>query len=394
MFRNKYGLMFFIVYHFVAVVLSIDALESPARVVPFSYDEYFALNTFTPYLLFILGMLCVFGLGYAIAARWRPEKIINSPSVKIALGGSKKVAVGAFFIQNLILLYYAGIIFSFFYFDDTQTSSDGRFLGGKESYLVLLIQASIPLVLWKRPVLRWYSIFMCFSVGFLFSWIDSSRAGVLPLAGVLFASIATRHKILTAIATILAILFYVFSVSARVFQDRVSFDFFASYLSYFDEYFFDIVYGALSYLTSFSIMHFAYVVDSNSGTFGVGDLLYSLTPLPSVFWGVPFETELWRVDQFRPMGAIAEMFRVSWLIVVLFFFSMGFMAKRIDTATMPGVKLITLSIFVLIAITMYQYSLRTVQWYLYLNIALLFFSSSYKTRIKGRTYGRWSNFKR
>lgn len=366
----------FILYTGFSLLLSLLSIYSDDIRVAFDYDIYFADGGYAFYFVIIVGFGFSFALGYKSKKGARPvmeskaEVRIYAPKVK------KEIVISACVAQFLIVSYF---IFKMQYAINNGgylSSDDERILGGKEAYVLLLIQSLIPIIIWRVGYLRIISISACVGVGFVFSWVDSSRAGAISLASVMiFSALSNRRMLLMALVLIQSF-FLLLSIVGRTLSQRVSLEFFNSFFLAAKESWLELTLNTISYITAFSHMHFAYVVETGSGQFNIFDLIYSITPVPSFAWPFTFDTDLWRVDQFRPMGAVAELYRVSPLLAFLYFWFIGRLAKSNDLIGLQSVRVIQIVIFFLICVTSYQYSLRTVQWYIYCSVIINFYTSN------------------
>jgi hypothetical protein len=371
----------FIYYNLTSLALAAFAIESDKLAVAFDYDKYFTLTVFLPYALLIFAYLIVFLMGYKNKKN-NMEGMINNVEKSLRIK-NKNIIFLFIFLQIFIVLYYLFRIYYFLSSESYRVLDDGRFLGGKEAYVLLMLQSVMPVIFWKHYVLRVGSILICALLGFAFSWLDASRASVIPLMAILLIASFKNYKILFVFALILQIIFYLLSIVGRTFDDRVTLDFLVSIALLFWENGFEFLLNSVSYFTAFSVLHFSYVVDTGVGVFKFFDLIYSLVPLPTIFWPLQFDIDMWRVDQFRPMGAVAEMHRVNPLFAFAYFFIFGDIARRIDCTRNQTVRVFQILLFSLSCVLVYQYSLRTVQWYLY---AIVLINILYIKTNKSRTH--------
>jgi len=360
-------LSIFLLYTVISLLLAVLSLTTDAVNIAFDYNEYFTIDSFFPYAVLVAGLMLAFLHGY-VSKKVRINAIVNHKK-KIKIYSSNATILIFLALQLLIIIYYGHKLYlAHSGAVNYLSTDDARIVGGKESYILLLLQSIIPIVVWRVYFLRMASIFVCTAIGFIFSWIDASRAGLIPLSALPILYIINNNKSHTFVILVIESFFYILSVIGRTFQDRFSIDFAASIISLMLENFFELFMNSLSYLTAFSIMHSAYVIDNASGEFGLSDFIYSITPIPTFLWPIDFNTDLWRVDQFRPMGSVAEMFRVSPILAFLYFWLLGRLARNIDTIQNQGFRVLQICLFFLICVVSYQYSLRTVQWLIYLSI--------------------------
>ena len=97
-----------------------------------------------------------------------------------------------------------------------------------------------------------------------------------------------------------------------------------------------------------------------------------MTPIPTIFWSSPPAVYQWRVDAFRPMGALSEVLRVSSSFFFGFLFLFGRLSKSIDCIKNPLLNILSMPIFLVILVCLFQYNMRTVMWLIVFILAVIF----------------------
>jgi uncharacterized membrane protein len=166
----------------------------------------------------------------------------------------------------------------------------------------------------------------------------------------------------------------------REYNNRLNVDIFFMVMGAVRDNFYEATMSVLSYFTAFSILQFSYVVQNNSGSFYFNDLLYAITPLPSFLWPTIPNYDAWRVDIYRPMGAASELLRVSIFAFGLFFYIFGYLGKKIDSMTNASLKLLAVCIFSMSCVLIFQYNLRSVEWFIYLLLVMCFIDKTMLSR--------------
>lgn len=327
-------------------------------------------------------MFCFFLLGYL--------------SLNLKSNSRGGVAVGSYvdlsfkyrpvflMIQLVIVLYFISKTFvGVEYENGEQYIKNYRPLGDKLSTFLLLCQSALVVFLSKHAVDRFVVISCAVVISFLFAWIDASRASVLPLIGVVYVYYKRKNYLPLLYFFALLVLFYMIAIVGRSYVDRIGYgalgEIIYTTLSGFDE----VLVWVVSYFTAFSIFQFAYVTRDTLGEYTLYDLVFSITPVPSFFWSVVPDYDNWRADEFRPMGAVSEVYRVSQYAMYGYFFVVGCLAKIVDNINLNILRIFTLAIFLMTCVTMFQYNLRTIQWFYYLILIIYLYDRYF---FRGKTW--------
>lgn len=354
----------FVSYIILSIIIAAIASHTKSIPTPFYYDQEFTLLELLSYSSYILIASLFFLVAYQFGPKI-PQSCHPQRSLEINLK-SKKITIAAIAAQLFIFVYFLYKILHVYTGSDIyKLETYVRLLGGKETYLILLVQAAIPFLITKSKDFRRLSIAYCFFIGFLFAWLDASRSAVIPLSGILISSLLQkRHKTTIVTAASMAIL-YMMASTGRIVHDRASIGALDQILTNIATNFPEISLASLSYFTSFSIFQFSYVVKSGAGSFSFYDLVYSVTPIPSFLWPAPPSYSNWRIDYFRPMGATAELFRVSPFFLFAFFGVLGLLAKITDATKFKPVRILLTCMFGALCVIIFQYNLRTAEWIAY-----------------------------
>ncbi|HHK8529396.1 TPA: hypothetical protein ACQYC3_002594, partial [Vibrio parahaemolyticus] len=245
-----------------------------------------------------------------------------------------------------------------------------RVLVGKETFFLLFIQAMLPLAAKGlfRSIFSFFSLFVALS----FAWFDGSRAALIPLSLLMLTNLALNRKLTFSLLLMLQFFIYFFVANSRYVDDKLNFNLLLNTISESILNVQDGFFGLIAYTFGYSILHFIATTKNELGNFTSSDLLYSIIPLPSSLIPINVNVELWRVDAFRPMGAVSELYRVSSFALYFFFFGLGGLVKKLDTMNIFLLKAITMPIFSMVTIFIFQYHLRAVMWFLFLLMLLVF----------------------
>jgi hypothetical protein len=365
--------------------------------VPFGYDESITLVDFN-YLLPILVGVLIFNFAYILTFR-KLQAVLN-PKLDIKYGNLKwrfsfkikKKHLILIVIQVLLLIYWSSKIFLNY---TNQQNNDSvvifRVLVGKESFFLLFLQSVLPVVAYG--ITRSYLLLTSLFVALLFAWFDGTRSALLPLSLVMLSSFNIRNKTKLFSITTLQIYIYIFSAHSRYINDKLNLDNLTNTIIDSFVQGVDGVFGLLGYVFGYSLLHYIATTKNELGQFQLLDLVYSLTPLPSKLIPINIDTSLWRVDQYRPMGAIAELSRVSNLFTYIFFFILGGLAKRLDGMSNDYIKSLSLPVFFLICVSMFQYHLRALQWFIILQFSFILLDNMFNKYHKKHTNGGLCNIK-
>jgi len=374
----------FIYYIVVSSSIAIYAAATKSIQVAFGYEFEFDNIEMFYYLRYIASALVFFILGYyfnRVHVNWqKPNSTI--PLLKIArdiryiLAACLQVSV----IFYISLKISQGI-------DQSAVNAYVNFrpLGGKLTIFILFVQALIPVLSPSKSIIQKVSILFCFLLSFIFAWVDASRAALVPLAGIMFFSMISKKYITCTLIALYMMYLFMISIVARGINDRINLNALSEILNLTLENFNHTLIISITYFSAFSILHFFYVVKNEAGHFALNDLMYSALPIPSVLWPEAADYFLWRVDIIRPMGAASEVLRVSLIAFFIFFFILGQISKRVDSLSNPHFRLLSICIFSVIVVMIFQYNLRTCMWLLYLLIGIYFLDLILSNYHKKRT---------
>ncbi|HDY8159462.1 TPA: hypothetical protein RQL00_004111 [Vibrio vulnificus] len=375
----------FLSYILLATFISLSSLNSKILNIPFGYDDNLVVDDFLymypiciSTLFFIGGYIFVRDKSIGIHAKPNP---VNFSKSAFSFGVIKKVNLYLLFFQVLMLFYWVSKIIS--NYDEIQNSNIiiFRVLVGKETLFLLFVQAMLPLAAKGlfRPTFSFFSLFVALS----FAWFDGSRAALIPLSLLMLTNLALNRKLAFGLLLMLQFFIYFFIANSRYVDDKLNFNLLLNTISESILNVQDGFFGLIAYTFGYSILHFIATTKNELGNFTFSDLLYSIIPLPSSLIPINVNVELWRVDAFRPMGAVSELYRVSSFALYLFFFGLGGLVKKLDTMNIFLLKAITMPIFLMVTIFIFQYHLRAVMWFLFLLVLLVFLD---KHLIKKRNF--------
>lgn len=360
----------FSVYVISSMILCIFFTYTKFYEMPFGYEQIFTVTEVIYYSFQIAIGLLFFSFTYKFFYLWRPRKIANHTYM---LPKPRVRVFTFFFAQSLIIIY---ILFKLLsgaeYTNGEQYLQDYRPLGDKVSNLILIVQSVLVFTVWQKKSLFIVFSFCSILIAFLFAWVDSSRASILPLVGLLYYYYSQRKFISTSVVTIILVFFYMMAIVGRNYTGRIDYD---SLIEILSSVFFqvdEVLVYIVSYFTAFSVFQFAYITRDMLGDFSAYDLIYSIIPLPSFVWPYVPDYESWRADEFRPMGAISEVYRVSPIIFFIYFSFKGFISHAIDSMSNDVARLFATAIFVMTVVMMFQYNLRSIQWFYYLIAILVY----------------------
>lgn len=282
-----------------------------------------------------------------------------------------------FFLLQVVIFIYFFNIFVGGYESRYEYLYEKHFrpMGTIFSTPLLLMQLIMPLFFLKQRFAYLFSIFICILLSFVYFYFEASRAGVLPLFGVALSALVKRRYIRVFCVLVLCIIGLGVAASARGFEGRYSTSFWDVFVQL------DVLaasIGAILYTTAFSIFQFSYVVVEQVGHFDTQSLIYSILPVPQFLYPNPPNYFVWRVDIYRPMGALSEMERVSFIVMAAFFVILGGVSAYIDSIRQSVFRLIASLFFVVVCISMFQYNLRSIQWYVYFILLLVFLDAYLK----------------
>ncbi|EGQ7828673.1 hypothetical protein [Vibrio parahaemolyticus] len=364
----------FLSYIFLATFISFASLDSKILNIPFGYDDNLVVGDFfymypicISTLFFIGGYIFVRDKSISIHVKSNPVSFSKSA---FSFGVIKKVNLYLLFVQILMLFYWVSKIIS--NYDEIQNSNIiiFRVLVGKETFFLLFIQAMLPLAAKGlfRSIFSFFSLFVALS----FAWFDGSRAALIPLSLLMLTNLALNRKLTFSLLLMLQFFIYFFVANSRYVDDKLNFNLLLNTISESILNVQDGFFGLIAYTFGYSILHFIATTKNELGNFTSSDLLYSIIPLPSSLIPINVNVELWRVDAFRPMGAVSELYRVSSFALYFFFFGLGGLVKKLDTMNIFLLKAITMPIFSMVTIFIFQYHLRAVMWFLFLLMLLVF----------------------
>jgi len=350
--------------------------------VPFGYDESIKLEDFH-YLMPILFGVLLFNLAYKLSYSKSGIPLPIQPAPKYGrLAGLcslkiKKKHLALIVIQLMLLIYWwVKILLNYSIQQNNDSIVIFRVLVGKESFFLLFLQSLLPILAFG--VTRSFLLVTSLFVAFLFAWFDGSRSSLLPLSLVMLSTLYLGKKAKFVSIISVQMYIYVFAAHSRYINGKLSLDNLTTNVM--DSFYqvSDGVAGLFGYIFGYSLLHYIATIKSGLGQFQFLDLIYSIIPLPSWLIPITIDTSLWRVDRYRPMGALAELSRVSDVFTYTLFIILGWLAKSLDRISNYTVKSLSLPIFFLICVTMFQYHLRALQWFLILQVILIFLDKKLK----------------
>jgi len=363
----------FFIYIVFSMVISLIAVETQLIHIPFDYEQEFDTSELLSYQLYLWWACLCFYFGNRITKIKKKPINVELITAKVNTGLGSKYII---FMQLLIVFYFLSKVDSAFELSSEFTYiTNYRPFGDKFSVILLLIQGVLPVLAIKNKATRIFTILISVLLSLVFAWIDASRASILPLSGMLLSSLTKKNMFLFIPVLLLMILNFVTAMAARSVYDRLHFSSILDVFQILSENFTDLLISLISYFTAFSITQFAYVTREYSGVFTSFDLFYSVIPIPSFMWPSRPDMMLWRVDRFRPMGAVSELLRVSFFFFSLFFVFYGYLSKKLDNISNINLKILSACIFALTCVSIFQYNLRSVQWFLYFMFIITIFDN-------------------
>lgn len=369
----------FIFYFFISLMLCLFFTYVKTYQMPFDYEQIFEVSEILYYSFYLLVGMVFFLVGYHFVRL--KTTAVSSVSFDIAIDKLYKYRKLFLLIQLFIVFYFLSKLFvGVEYENGEQYIKNYRPLGDKISTLLLLFQSALVVFLSKHARDRVLVISCSVVISFMFAWIDASRAAILPLAGVVYIFYKKKKYIQFSIYFMLLVLFYMIAIVGRSYVDRIGYGALGEIINTTITGFDEVLVWVVSYFTAFSIFQFAYVTRDALGSYTLYDLLYSIVPVPSFFWGDVPDYDNWRADEFRPMGAVSEVYRVSQYAMYCYFFVVGCLAKLVDGIKANTLKLFALAVFLMTSVMMFQYNLRTIQWFYYLIFLVFLYDYFYFRR--------------
>lgn len=367
-------LSFYVILSFslACIAVSTDWLE-----IPFGYEHLIEFNDLK-YSLPIIWSLFIFlsvkiYYSFKFKDNKRESRHIDFGPNKFKFGFSlfrvKKINLISILIQLLLIFYFLCKI----YFNYSSSSKGDiiifRVLVGKESLVLLFIQSLILFL--SRGFVKFIVFWGALFVALLFAWIDGSRSSLLPLSLWMLYLFSNKRVVLSFIVLLIQFFIYFLTAKARYINDKLDINLFLDAIYSAIQTSFDGFFGLISYVFGYSILHFIYVSKTELGLFTFNDLLYSVIPLPSSLNPLTVDVTLWRVDRYRPMGALSEVFRVSPIFLYVHFFLLGILSSKLDRMGDIYLRAFSLPIFTLVCVMMFQYHLRAVMWFVILLLIML-----------------------
>lgn len=367
----------FITYILLSLFISYLGVSYDLIPTPFGYNDLVSLNEFWTTALILLSSLLLYIIAYyfftyknkckKIITNIVPVKTIkNTPFLVV-----KKSNVYCLFLQVGIILYFLTIFIVNLDEYMTSTAYIRRIFEGKLTQLMLIIQCFILLFSrgWGKTVVAFCALLLAFTV----AWFDGSRSSLIPLFAFILTAYVEKKYLKSLFYVFLILYMYIFCMGVREVDDKFSVFILLGYIFESFVNFFDLFINLIGYLTSFSILHFAYVNETQKGFYGINDFLYSISPFPSfIFKPASIDEELWKIGPARAIGGAGEIYRVSIILFYLVFIYFAWLTSKIDKMLTVYIKLIAISIFVLSIIVFFQYSLRAVHWFYYFLMLLIF----------------------
>jgi hypothetical protein len=370
----------FIIYIIFSSIIAYIAVLTKGIQIQYNYEYEFDTSDLTQPLLYILLAGVCFIVGYGTNAKIKNIYKISKDYNQIKLAINSKILVVFIVIQIAIVCYILVKLMIAVNNADDFRYLHYRPLSDKSTSILLLIQAIMPIIFSRNYVLKNISIFLCIVIGFMFAWIDASRSGILCMAGLLVLTLMQKKYFQILCYSSIILFYFVIAMIGREYNNRLNVDIFFMVMGAVRDNFYEATMSVLSYFTAFSILQFSYVVQNNSGSFYFNDLLYAITPLPSFLWPTIPNYDAWRVDIYRPMGAASELLRVSIFAFGLFFYIFGYLGKKIDSMTNASLKLLAVCIFSMSCVLIFQYNLRSVEWFIYLLLVMCFIDKTMLSR--------------
>lgn len=345
-----------IVFYTLSVwILSITATCWDMNEVPFKYNLLVeCTSVINAYYLALTQILVIYVGGYvAYATPIRPAILTVRFSPK------RSIAIAS------IIVHY-GIILWFIYLVIDAGLDAYKPLTQKSSILLVIISSLAAI---SSIALRRFSALHLLgltTITLMFGYFDTSRTALVPGAILLLYAFTNRRRALSVLGlTLISIgLLLSFGLRADVDQAGKSIELLMSSISSSQINYFR------SYVFEFSYLHFLYTMAQSPLMFDAKDLVYSITPLPSAILPPSSDPDTWRLDKYRPYGAMAETLNVGYTFFLLFNFLFGFLATAITFSRSTLLRLGGTALVVFGYMASYQYGLRTIQWFLWISLAI------------------------
>lgn len=363
----------------ISIAFSYVAVNYDIIVTPFSYNTKVSIEQLNEVVFLLIFCLVFYCFGYV--SFYRNHSSVLEKSIKV-----KKKRIGLIVNRRwFYALFYLFSLFLFFLLIVIDKYNDGvvyvtindRFFESKISQFSLL--SVVFVLIYSSRNIGFFHIIITILISFFFAWFDSSRSAVIPISGLLIGFLIQRKYGKCAFSFLLLCFVYFFALESRQLYYKFDID---SFFNLFEVILKDISHVFLTqigYVTSFSVLHFVYVNNIDKGVYEIADLIYSLSPLPASF--MPFiqvDTDNWRIDSFRVIGGMGEVYRVSPFLLPVFYFFLGMLAKRISISKSVFISYFCALILFMSIIVFFQYSLRATHWFWILILMLLYFEKKVK----------------
>lgn len=319
---------------------------------------------------------------FSIVGIWLGSRLASAtPRVRIAkirFPIVSKVVVNNFIV--LILLLVAFFVFSLFLSSiSLSRSGDGleRVMGGKYLTPLLIFLSAITIKCLDNEKDKLFPLYLLTFILGMYAYGDGTRAAMIGGVTVFMYSLIVDNRKMKIHAAISIAAVFIALIFGRSFVSGVDLN--VGFLDYFD-LIFDAIFVFWHYFITFSGLHAAYASAEGVGFFGFGEFIYSILPVPASIIPPPSSTELWRVDQFRPLGAQAEMWKVSPATNFIFAFFIGFLLRRTVRKDKSLMLILAGAILYLSFLMSFQYGLRTIQWLIWLAMFIMLMSGFFSER--------------
>lgn len=355
-------------YVLASYVLSLRSVCLELDDVDFDYASLFSCSETLGYawlpLLQVIGLLIGFyGLGAIKQTFFKAPKFSLGFRVR-----SSSLAFLSLLIVASIFSFYVLKAIEGLQFYEVGINVIQRQVGDKGATSALLIGAGLSVInLHTRKYNNITFALICL-LSLLFAWLDGTRGAILPFLVYTYYYASQRKWGLALSMALIGAFLFILSVSSRWIGDK-SID---SLLVVVGESVSSLSSIRFSYLFQFSYLHLMYVIDQAPYQFDLNDLLFSIIPLPSSFHFFSADPDLWRVDLYRPMGAMGELFIFSPIVFIIFNVAYGILVYKADRLSNLYVRLLTTCLILISFATSFQYHLRTVQWSIYLSMILIY----------------------
>jgi hypothetical protein len=331
--------------------------------VPFGLSYYVRVEDYVNVSLSLtLGMI-VSILGYLIATRLYYKKIVFTDRSFYALVNGMPL----YFFYTLLYVFLVYVIFIFSLERQLNyTEGISRVLEFKGSHLLILMLSIYGSLLFVLKGKSFY-IYLVILIAAFFALMDGSRVSIIPAAVFLLISIYLKNLRYIALGILLnAILAFLYGIgrdAARQFKWNID-------LGVFD---YELYLDLFSYIFAFSIYHLADVnLQLKNLHISPSVFLYSITPLPSYFFDNVDLAQI-RLDVYRPIGAIGEMYIFGYWTYLLFSFSIGFSLGIFNLRIRGFVKVALYIVVSFLYLMSFQYGLRTIQWFFWPIFIFVFY---------------------